>query len=104
MRKEDELITAFNRQGYLFFLVCMCSFFFSFSRNAAVNAMIGAAFGAAGQRCMALSVAVLVGEAREWANDIAEGAAKLKVLQVPSRRIHPFIRTRLFVKELGVEY
>ena len=43
--------------------------------------MVGAAFGAAGQRCMALSTAVMVGEAGEWVHDIAERAAKLKVRQ-----------------------
>ena len=44
--------------------------------------MVGAAFGAAGQRCMALSTAVMVGEAGEWVHDIAERAAKLKVKQI----------------------
>ena len=44
--------------------------------------MVGAAFGAAGQRCMALSTAVMVGEAGEWVHDIAERAAKLKVRQI----------------------
>eukprot|EP00752_Nemacystus_decipiens_P005044 g4581.t1 len=48
-------------------------------RSAAVSSIIGAAFGAAGQRCMALSVAVLVGEAKAWAEDVAERASKLKV-------------------------
>ena len=33
-------------------------------REATVNALVGAAFGAAGQRCMALSTAVFVGEAK----------------------------------------
>jgi acyl-CoA reductase-like NAD-dependent aldehyde dehydrogenase len=31
---------------------------------------VGAAFGAAGQRCMALSTAILVGETREWLTDL----------------------------------
>ena len=44
-----------------------------------MSAIAGAAFGAAGQRCMALSVAVLVGDAGVWAGDIAEAAAGLKV-------------------------
>ena len=35
-------------------------------REHALNAIAGAAFGAAGQRCMALSVVVLVGDAKEW--------------------------------------
>ena len=32
--------------------------------------MVGAAFGAAGQRCMALSTAVLVGEAKSWLPEV----------------------------------
>jgi len=35
------------------------------NRQQTVNALVGAAFGAAGQRCMATSVAVLVGAARD---------------------------------------
>ena len=48
----------------------------------AANAMAGAAFGAAGQRCMALSVAVVVGdEARvqEVASAVAERGAPLRL-------------------------
>lgn len=48
-------------------------------RNAALNQLIGAAFGAAGQRCMATSVAVFVGEAQKWVPDFVERAKKLKV-------------------------
>lgn len=48
-------------------------------RKAAVSAIIGASFGAAGQRCMALSVAVLVGAAKSFVDDIVEGARQLKV-------------------------
>jgi malonate-semialdehyde dehydrogenase (acetylating)/methylmalonate-semialdehyde dehydrogenase len=44
-----------------------------------LNALVGAAFGAAGQRCMAASVAVLVGAAQEWLPDLMEKAKKLKV-------------------------
>ncbi len=35
-------------------------------QDATLNALVGAAFGAAGQRCMALSVAIFVGEAKKW--------------------------------------
>ena len=49
------------------------------SRKATINALAGAAFGAAGQRCMALSAVILVGEAREWVGDLVEAAEKLKV-------------------------
>jgi len=46
-----------------------------------IDALVGAAFGAAGQRCMALSAAVFVGEAKNWIPEIAEKAAKLKVTE-----------------------
>ncbi len=42
-------------------------------------AIVGAAFGAAGQRCMALSVAIFVGESKDWVNDLVLEAKKLKV-------------------------
>lgn len=41
--------------------------------------LVGAAFGAAGQRCMALSTAIFVGEAKEWIPELIEKAKKLKV-------------------------
>jgi len=44
-----------------------------------LNQLVGAAFGAAGQRCMALSTAVFVGEAREWVTDLKARAEKLVV-------------------------
>ena len=46
-------------------------------RESVVNALVGAAFGAAGQRCMALSTVVFVGESSSWIHDIAEKAKKL---------------------------
>ncbi|CAB3759276.1 methylmalonate-semialdehyde dehydrogenase [Burkholderia sp. MSh2] len=48
-------------------------------REQAINALVGAGFGAAGQRCMATSVVVLVGRARDWLPDIVEKAKALKV-------------------------
>ena len=44
-----------------------------------INALVGAAFGAAGQRCMALSTVVFVGETISWLPEIVERASKLKV-------------------------
>ena len=44
-----------------------------------LNALVGAAFGAAGQRCMAASTLVLVGEARRWIPDLVAKARMLKV-------------------------
>ncbi|KAK0734274.1 Aldehyde/histidinol dehydrogenase [Lasiosphaeria miniovina] len=49
------------------------------NKNQFINAVVGAAFGAAGQRCMALSTLVLVGETKEWLPDIAERAKALQV-------------------------
>ncbi|KAI8913387.1 Aldehyde/histidinol dehydrogenase [Gorgonomyces haynaldii] len=48
------------------------------NKNHALNQLVGAAFGAAGQRCMALSTAVFVGEAKEWVPELVERARKLK--------------------------
>src|SRR5690606_15000269 len=48
-------------------------------RDVALNQLVGAAFGAAGQRCMATSVAVMVGAAKDWLPDVVERAKKLKV-------------------------
>src|SRR5690606_29393749 len=45
----------------------------------ALNQLVGAAFGAAGQRCMATSVAVMVGQAKEWIDDFVEKSRGLKV-------------------------
>ncbi|KAI0903593.1 Aldehyde/histidinol dehydrogenase [Ustulina deusta] len=49
------------------------------NKNQFINAVVGAAFGAAGQRCMALSTLVMVGETKEWLPELAESARKLKV-------------------------
>jgi len=51
------------------------------NKNHTLNSLIGAAFGAAGQRCMATSVAVLVGPAQQWLPELVERAKKLKVNQ-----------------------
>jgi len=44
-----------------------------------LNQLAGAAFGAAGQRCMALPVGIFVGEAQEWIPELIERAKDLKV-------------------------
>ncbi|HCR97390.1 MULTISPECIES: CoA-acylating methylmalonate-semialdehyde dehydrogenase [Halomonas] len=49
------------------------------NRSQAINNLLGSAFGAAGQRCMANSVVVLVGEARQWIDDIVDAAGQMKV-------------------------
>ncbi|MCP1291001.1 MULTISPECIES: CoA-acylating methylmalonate-semialdehyde dehydrogenase [Chromobacterium] len=56
------------------------------NKEQALNQLTGAAFGAAGQRCMALSVAVLVGEAQQW---IPELVAKARGLSVGAGKDNP---------------
>jgi malonate-semialdehyde dehydrogenase (acetylating)/methylmalonate-semialdehyde dehydrogenase len=48
-------------------------------KDQAINNLLGAAFGAAGQRCMANSVVVLVGQTREWIPEIVERSKAMKV-------------------------
>src|SRR6267154_2004128 len=49
------------------------------NKEHSLNSLVGATFGAAGQRCMATSVTVLVGEAQKWIPDIVAKAKTLKV-------------------------
>eukprot|EP00457_Paulinella_chromatophora_P002587 gb/GEZN01002592.1/.p1 GENE.gb/GEZN01002592.1/~~gb/GEZN01002592.1/.p1 ORF type:complete len:521 (+),score=31.80 gb/GEZN01002592.1/:22-1584(+) len=48
-------------------------------RSSTINALAGSAFGAAGQRCMALSTVIFVGQAKEWIPDVLEKAKAMKV-------------------------
>ncbi|AXR06516.1 CoA-acylating methylmalonate-semialdehyde dehydrogenase [Salinimonas sediminis] len=43
-----------------------------------LNNLVGASVGAAGQRCMAISVAVFVGESQQWIPELAERIAQVK--------------------------
>jgi malonate-semialdehyde dehydrogenase (acetylating)/methylmalonate-semialdehyde dehydrogenase len=65
-------------------------------REQTLNALVGAGFGAAGQRCMATSVVVLVGAARQWLPDLKALAQKLKVNagSEPGTDIGPVISRR----------
>ena len=58
-----------------------------------LNQLVGAAFGAAGQRCMALSTAIFVGSSTQWIPDLVERAKKLKVNagHVPDTDVGPVI-------------
>jgi malonate-semialdehyde dehydrogenase (acetylating)/methylmalonate-semialdehyde dehydrogenase len=49
------------------------------NRSQAINNVIGSCFGAAGQRCMANAVVVLVGEAKEWLPEMIERSKEMKV-------------------------
>ncbi|OTA99244.1 hypothetical protein M426DRAFT_68202 [Hypoxylon sp. CI-4A] len=47
------------------------------SKDHFLKSVLGAAFGASGQRCMALSTLVLVGKTKDWLSELVEGAKKL---------------------------
>jgi malonate-semialdehyde dehydrogenase (acetylating)/methylmalonate-semialdehyde dehydrogenase len=47
--------------------------------DATVKALTGAGFGAAGQRCMAVSAVVFVGGLERWREPLLEAARSLKV-------------------------
>ncbi|QNH51135.1 CoA-acylating methylmalonate-semialdehyde dehydrogenase [Acinetobacter venetianus] len=66
------------------------------NKEQTLNALVGAAFGAAGQRCMALSVAVMVGESQQWVQELVEKAKTLKVNagHKPNTDIGPVISKR----------
>ena len=49
------------------------------NRQQTLNNLVGAAFGAAGQRCMALSTVILVGEAQTWLPELVERSKTLKL-------------------------
>ncbi|MCL1127256.1 CoA-acylating methylmalonate-semialdehyde dehydrogenase [Shewanella surugensis] len=48
------------------------------NKQQVINHLVGASVGAAGQRCMALSVAVFVGEAKTWIPELKAAIAKVK--------------------------
>lgn len=60
-----------------------------------INQLVGAAFGAAGQRCMALSTAIFVGESQEWLPELVERSKSLRVnagnFIIVSRFSFPFL-------------
>ncbi len=49
------------------------------NKEHALNALIGACFGASAQRCMAIHTLVLVGKAKDWLPEFVEKARALKV-------------------------
>jgi malonate-semialdehyde dehydrogenase (acetylating)/methylmalonate-semialdehyde dehydrogenase len=49
------------------------------NKEQTINALVGSTFGAAGQRCMATAVTVLVGDAQKWIPDFVAKARTLKV-------------------------
>jgi malonate-semialdehyde dehydrogenase (acetylating)/methylmalonate-semialdehyde dehydrogenase len=74
------------------------------NKESTLNQLTAAAFGAAGQRCMALTTAVFVGEARKWLPDLVEKARKLKVNAgwLPDTDIGPLISPQSKKRVLGL--
>lgn len=70
LRQEQVTIIAVSSNAPY----TQCKLFFCFFLQ-----LVGAAFGAAGQRCMALSTAIFVGESKDWISELTERAKKLKV-------------------------
>ncbi|RYY89561.1 aldehyde dehydrogenase family protein [archaeon] len=63
-----------------------------------INSILSSAFGAAGQRCMALSCVVFVGESKQMIHEITKRAKNLKVREILSKLcvvciIHPIHHT-----------
>ena len=48
------------------------------NKGQVINNLVGSACGAAGQRCMAISVAVFVGEAARWIPEVRDAMAELR--------------------------
>ena len=74
------------------------------NKEHSLNSLVGSTFGAAGQRCMATSVTVLVGEARKW---IPEIVAKAKTLKVnggtePGTDVGPLVSRQACSRVLGL--
>lgn len=74
------------------------------NKTQTINALAGASFGAAGQRCMAVSVAVLVGQAQQWIPDLVAAAKSLKVNAgiEPGTDVGPVISCAAHERVLGL--
>ncbi|MBT3425534.1 MAG: CoA-acylating methylmalonate-semialdehyde dehydrogenase [Gammaproteobacteria bacterium] len=48
------------------------------NKEQAISSLIGSSVGAAGQRCMAISVALFVGSAQEWIPDVAQAMSEVR--------------------------
>mmetsp|Transcript_41218 Transcript_41218/g.80567 ORF Transcript_41218/g.80567 Transcript_41218/m.80567 type:complete len:497 (+) Transcript_41218:44-1534(+) len=73
-------------------------------RDNALSGIIGAAFGAAGQRCMAISVCVFVGQAREWLPELEKRVRALRLGNGVDKEtdIGPMITQQALQRALGI--
>lgn len=74
------------------------------NKQQVINNLAGASCGAAGQRCMAISVAILVGEANHWIADIKKALSQLKPgpWQSPESAFGPLINTQAKQRVTGL--
>ena len=74
------------------------------NREHAINALVGAGFGAAGQRCMATSVVVMVGSSQDWLPELVEKVKKLKVNagHEPKTDVGPLVSRAAKARVLGL--
>ena len=74
------------------------------NKEQTLNNLVGAAFGAAGQRCMAVPVIILVGESRNWLPELARKAENLKVSAgiEPGTDVGPVISTSALERVNGL--
>jgi len=70
----------------------------------ALNALASAAFGASGQRCMALTTAIFVGDSQKWIPELIEKGKKLKVTagHEPDADLGPLVDDGLKKRVLGL--
>jgi len=73
-------------------------------KNATLNALASSCFGAAGQRCMALSHAIFVGETKNWIPELAERGKKMKISagHVEGTDLGPMISPRALERAHGL--
>lgn len=74
------------------------------NKGQVLSNLVGAGVGAAGQRCMAISVAVFVGSAREWIPELAAEFARVKpgVWHDPEAAYGPLISPEAKVRVEGL--
>ncbi|MDM5122822.1 CoA-acylating methylmalonate-semialdehyde dehydrogenase [Aeromonas rivipollensis] len=74
------------------------------NKGQVLSNLVGAGVGAAGQRCMAISVAVFVGSARDWIPDLAAEFARVKpgVWHDPEAAYGPLISPEAKVRVEGL--
>lgn len=68
------------------------------------DALVGASFGAAGQRCMAATTAVMVGQSKDWIPDLVKKAKNLQVNEgmQPGADLGPMISPQALKRAEGL--